>query len=81
MARILLLGLFSVDVLLKSNLTGGVHKVNPSAERHQPLDPKKHKALLKVVVQQHPGTKISDIRTAINKRICELRHKKKSMDS
>ncbi|MEQ2299954.1 hypothetical protein AMECASPLE_020341 [Ameca splendens] len=81
MARTLLLGLFSVDVLLKSNLTGGVHKVNPSAERRQPLDPKKLKALLKAVVQQHPGAKISDIRTAINKRICELRHKKKSMDS
>jgi len=33
------------------------------------------------VVQQHPGAKIPDIRTAINKRICELRHqeKKKSM--
>ncbi|MEQ2178372.1 hypothetical protein GOODEAATRI_013313, partial [Goodea atripinnis] len=46
MARTLLLGLFSVDVLLKSNLTGGVNKVNPSAERRQPLDPKKLKALL-----------------------------------
>ncbi len=35
------------------------------------------------VVQQHPGVKIPDIRTAINKRICELRHqeKKKSMDN
>ncbi|XP_047244539.1 uncharacterized protein LOC124882285 isoform X1 [Girardinichthys multiradiatus] len=83
MARTLLLGLFSVDVLQKSNLTGGVNKVNPSAERRQPPDPKKLKALLEAVVQQHPGAKIPDIRTAINKRICELRHqeKKKTMDS
>ncbi|XP_077063578.1 uncharacterized protein LOC143715715 [Siphateles boraxobius] len=83
MARTLLLGLFSIDVLLKSNLTGGVNKVDPSAERRQPLDPKKLTALLNAVVQQHPGAKIPDIRTAINKRICELRHqeKKKSMDN
>ncbi|XDV10894.1 hypothetical protein PO909_000005 [Leuciscus waleckii] len=74
MARTLLLGLFSIDVLLKSNLTGGVNKVDPSAERRQPLDPKKLTALLNAVVQQHPGAKIPDIRTAINKRICELRH-------
>jgi hypothetical protein len=46
MARTLLLGLFSIEVLLKSNLTGGVNKVDPSAERRQPLDPKKLKALL-----------------------------------
>ncbi|KAL6462548.1 hypothetical protein MHYP_G00289700 [Metynnis hypsauchen] len=32
-ARVLLMGLFSVDVLLKSNLTGGLNKVNPTAER------------------------------------------------
>ncbi|MEQ2265792.1 hypothetical protein XENORESO_012736, partial [Xenotaenia resolanae] len=83
MAHTLLLGLFSVDVVLKSNLTGGVNKVNPFAERRQPLDPKKLKALLKAVVQQNPGAKIPDIRKAINKRICELRHqeKKKTMDS
>ncbi|XP_060729478.1 uncharacterized protein LOC132847992 [Tachysurus vachellii] len=83
MARTLLLGLFSIDVLLKSNLTGGVNKVDPSAERRQPLDPKKLTALLNAVVQQHPGAKIPDIRTAINKKICELRHqeKKKSMDN
>ncbi|XP_076130078.1 uncharacterized protein LOC143111709 [Alosa pseudoharengus] len=83
MARTLLLGLFSIEVLLKSNLTGGVNKVDPSAERRQPLDPKKLKALLDAVTQKHPGVKIADIRTAINKRICELRHqeKKKSTGS
>ncbi|MEQ2250030.1 hypothetical protein ILYODFUR_035736 [Ilyodon furcidens] len=77
MTRTLLLALFSVDVLLKSNLTGGVNKVNPSAEQCQPLDPKKLKAFLEAVVQQHPGPKIPDIRMAINKRICELRHQEK----
>ncbi|XP_036408042.1 uncharacterized protein LOC118794019 [Megalops cyprinoides] len=77
MARTLLLGLFSIDVLLKSNLTGGVNKVDPSAERRQPLDPTKLKALLDAVVQKHPGVKISEIRTALNKRICELRHQQK----
>ncbi|KAK2868908.1 hypothetical protein Q7C36_000779 [Tachysurus vachellii] len=83
MACTLLLGLFSTDVLLKSNLTGGVNKVDPSAEIRQPLDPKKLTALLNAVVQQHPGAKIPDIQTAIKIRICELRHqeKKKSMDN
>ncbi|KAK2832633.1 hypothetical protein Q7C36_016095 [Tachysurus vachellii] len=67
----------------RSNLTGGVNKVDPSAEIRQPLDPKKLTALLNAVVQQHPGAKIPDIQTAITKRICELRHqeKKKSMDN
>nr|XP_046228121.1 uncharacterized protein LOC124050001 [Scatophagus argus] len=77
MARTLLLGLFSVEVLLKSNLTGGLNKVDPTAERRQPLDPVKLKALLDAVVQKHPGVKISEIRTALNKRICELRHQQK----
>lgn len=45
MARVLLMGLFSVDVLLKSNVKGGVSKLNPSAERRQALDPKKLQAL------------------------------------
>lgn len=52
MARTLLLGLFSIDVQLKSNLNGGVNKVNPSAERRQPLDPKKLKALLSKTVKK-----------------------------
>jgi len=51
MARTLLLGLFSIDVLLKSNLTGGVNKVDPSAERRQPLDPKKLTALLSKTIR------------------------------
>lgn len=45
MARVLLMGLFSVDVLLKSNLKGGVSKLDPSAERRQALDPRKIQAL------------------------------------
>ncbi|XP_036066002.1 uncharacterized protein LOC112143471 [Oryzias melastigma] len=83
MARTLLLGLFSVEVLLRSNLTGGVNKVEPSAERRQALDPQKLKALLDAVIQHHPAAKVADIRTNINKKICELRHqeKKKTMDS
>ena len=46
MARTLLMGLFDVDVLLKSNVKGGASKVDPSAERRQPLDPVKLQALL-----------------------------------
>lgn len=46
MARTLLLGLFNIEVLLKSNLTGGINKIQPSAERCQALDPKKLTALL-----------------------------------
>ena len=46
MARVLLMGLFDVDILLKSNLKGGVSKVDPNAERRQALDPRKIKALI-----------------------------------
>nr|XP_020454473.1 uncharacterized protein LOC109959443 isoform X2 [Monopterus albus] len=46
MARVLLMGLFSVDVLLKSNLTGGINKIDPTAERRQALDGNKLQALL-----------------------------------
>ncbi|KAJ4922574.1 hypothetical protein JOQ06_016578, partial [Pogonophryne albipinna] len=46
MARTLLMGIFSVDVLLKSNLTGGLNKVDPTAERRQAFDGKKLQALL-----------------------------------
>ncbi|CAM4606685.1 unnamed protein product [Leuciscus chuanchicus] len=46
MARVLLMGLFSVDVLLKSNLKGGVSKLDPCADRLQALDPRKLQALL-----------------------------------
>ena len=52
MARTLLLGLFSIDILLNSNLTGGINKVDPSAERRQPLDPEKLKALLGKTVKK-----------------------------
>lgn len=51
MAHTLLLGLFSIDVLLKSNLMGGVNKVDPSAERRQPLDPKKLTPLLSKTIK------------------------------
>ncbi|XDV21803.1 hypothetical protein PO909_026823 [Leuciscus waleckii] len=46
MARVLLMGLFSVDVLLKSNLKGGVSKLDPCADRRKALDPRKLQALL-----------------------------------
>ncbi|XP_029941309.1 uncharacterized protein LOC115396247 isoform X2 [Salarias fasciatus] len=83
MARVLLMGLFSVDVLLKSNLTGGLNKIDPTAERRQALDGKKLQALLDAVVNHHPGTKLSDLRKSINTRICELRHqvKQKNMSN
>ncbi|XP_042630006.1 uncharacterized protein LOC109107999 isoform X1 [Cyprinus carpio] len=77
MARVLLMGLFSVDVLLKSDLTGGINKFNPTAERHQVLDQEKLQALLDAVVKQHPGTRVSHIRKTINIIIWELRHQHK----
>ncbi len=46
MARVLLMGLFSVDILLKSNLKGGVSKLDPCADRRKALDPRKLQALL-----------------------------------
>ncbi|XP_073718571.1 uncharacterized protein [Misgurnus anguillicaudatus] len=38
MAMVPLMGLFSVDVLLKSNLKGGVSKLDPTADRRQALE-------------------------------------------
>ncbi|CAM4501517.1 unnamed protein product [Leuciscus chuanchicus] len=77
MARVLLMGLFSVDVLLKSNLKGGVSKLDPCADRLQALDPRKLQALLDAVVNQFPTAKEADVRKSINSRICELRHQVK----
>ncbi|XP_026116880.1 uncharacterized protein LOC113095739 isoform X1 [Carassius auratus] len=77
MARVLLMGLFSVDDLLKSNLTGGITKFNPTAELHHILDQEKLQALFDAVVKQHPGTRVSDIRKTINIKICELRQQHK----
>ena len=45
MARVLLMGLFEVDILLKSNVKGGASKLDPTAERRQPLDARKLQAL------------------------------------
>lgn len=52
MARVLLMGLFSVDILIKSNLTGGMNKVDPAAERRQALDGKRLQVL---VGKYHPS--------------------------
>ncbi|KAF4096072.1 hypothetical protein G5714_023675 [Onychostoma macrolepis] len=78
MARVLLMGLFSVDILLKSNLKGGVSKLDPCADRRKALDPRKLQALLDTVVNQFPTAKEADVRKSINGRICELRHQLKS---
>ncbi|KAI4800829.1 hypothetical protein KUCAC02_007058, partial [Chaenocephalus aceratus] len=67
-------GTFSVDVLLKSNQTGGLNTVDPTAERRRALDGKKLQALLDAVKNRFPGIKTSDLRKSINTRICELRH-------
>ncbi|XP_077371295.1 uncharacterized protein LOC144031862 [Festucalex cinctus] len=77
MARVLLMGLFDVEVLLKSNLKGGRSKLDPNSERRQAFDPRKLQALKDAVVQQFPGAKEADVRKSINNRICELRHQVK----
>lgn len=51
MARVLQMALFSVDVLLKSNLTGGINKFSPTADRRQALDQEKLKIYLVKVFQ------------------------------
>ncbi|KAJ7990690.1 hypothetical protein DPEC_G00303010 [Dallia pectoralis] len=83
MARVLLMGLFSLDVLLKSNVKGGVSKLDSSAERRQALDPRILQALQAAVVNQFPTAKEADVRKSINRRICELRHqvKRKSVEN
>uniref|UniRef100_A0AAV2KHK3 BED-type domain-containing protein n=1 Tax=Knipowitschia caucasica TaxID=637954 RepID=A0AAV2KHK3_KNICA len=77
MARTLLLGLFSIDVLLKSNLTGGINKVDPTAERRQPLDPKKLKALFVLIILKppeelfHTSGKMCVSRQSQSRRLCQ----------
>ncbi|KAJ8000990.1 hypothetical protein DPEC_G00186170 [Dallia pectoralis] len=85
MERVLLMGLFSLDVLLKSNVEGGVSKLDSSAERRQALDPRilTRYTLQAAVVNQFPTAKEADVRKSINSRICELRHqvKRKSVEN
>lgn len=45
-ARVLLMGLFSVDVLVNSNLTGGASKTVEGSERRQALDRSKVGAII-----------------------------------
>ncbi|KAM9314854.1 uncharacterized protein KZ484_024556 [Pholidichthys leucotaenia] len=77
MVRVLLMGLFDVEVLLKSNLKGGASKLDPNAERRQALNLRKLQALQDAVVKQFLRAKEADVRKSISSRICELRHQVK----
>ncbi|KAJ7993890.1 hypothetical protein DPEC_G00259390 [Dallia pectoralis] len=55
MARVLLMGLFSLDVLLKSNVKGGVSKLDSYAECRHALDPR----ILQALQATHGGAKSS----------------------
>ncbi|XP_077057411.1 uncharacterized protein LOC143715516 [Siphateles boraxobius] len=78
MARMLLLGIFDIDTLLKSNLRGGKSKNASPGESKEPLDRIKIDAIMNAVIQKFPGTTRGQLGVAINQKVTELRTSKKT---
>ncbi|XP_039503089.1 uncharacterized protein LOC120459729 [Pimephales promelas] len=74
MARILLLGVFDIETLIKSNLRGGESKVSKvgDGERRSGLDEIKVKAIMDAVMSKH-SVSAGQIGTALNGKMAELR--------
>ncbi|XP_056605045.1 uncharacterized protein LOC130421268 [Triplophysa dalaica] len=81
MARMLLLGVFDIEVLLKSNLRGGKSRNANSEETKEALDRDKINAIMNAVIQKFPGTTRGQIGTAINQKVTELRLCKKTQQT
>ncbi|MCI4382196.1 hypothetical protein PGIGA_G00260470 [Pangasianodon gigas] len=75
MARMLLLGVFDIETLLKSNLRGGKSKNASPGETKVALDRTKIDAIMNAVIQKFPGTTRSQLGIAINQKVTELRGK------
>ncbi|XP_035858234.1 uncharacterized protein LOC116048027 isoform X2 [Sander lucioperca] len=75
MARILLLGVFDIETLVKSNLRGGESKVwkGGDGERRSGLDEIKVKAIMDAVMSKHSAVSTGQIGTALNGKMAELR--------
>ncbi|XP_039649857.1 uncharacterized protein LOC120555243 isoform X2 [Perca fluviatilis] len=75
MARILLLGVFDIETLVKSNLRGGESKVSKGGdgERRSGLDEIKVKAIMDAVMSKHSAVSTGQIGTALNGKMAELR--------
>ncbi|XP_051999936.1 uncharacterized protein LOC127655912 isoform X1 [Xyrauchen texanus] len=73
-ARILLLGVFDIETLVKSNLRGGESKVSKGGdgERRSGLDEIKVKAIMDAVMSKH-SVSAGQIGTALNGKMAELR--------
>ncbi|KAJ8346668.1 hypothetical protein SKAU_G00280690 [Synaphobranchus kaupii] len=75
--RTLVMSVFPVDVLLKSNLRGQIREGKQSKE---PLDNKKIDAIFRATLKKWPNTTPSQIGSAINAKLNELRSKKRRED-
>ncbi|XP_034148958.1 uncharacterized protein LOC117594702 isoform X2 [Esox lucius] len=78
MARMLLLGVFDIETLLKSNLRGGKSKNVSPGETKEPLDRIKIDAIMNAVIQKFPGTTRGQLGVAINQKVTELRKSQKT---
>ncbi|XP_055049587.2 uncharacterized protein [Misgurnus anguillicaudatus] len=81
MARMLLIGVFDIDTLLKSNLRGGTSKKGSAGETKEALDRIKIDAIMNAVIQKFPGTTRGQIGVAINQKVTELRASKKTLET
>ncbi|XP_026066013.1 uncharacterized protein LOC113048422 [Carassius auratus] len=74
MARILLLGVFDIETLIKSNLRGGESKVSKGGdgEKRSALDEIKVKAIMDAVMSRH-SVSTGQIGAALNGKMAELR--------
>ncbi|XP_072572377.1 uncharacterized protein [Paramormyrops kingsleyae] len=74
MARILLLGVFDIETLVKSNLRGGESKVSKGGdgERRSALDEVKVRAIMDAVMSKH-SVSAGQVGTALNGKMAELR--------
>ncbi|XP_041107757.1 uncharacterized protein LOC121316718 isoform X3 [Polyodon spathula] len=73
MARTLLLGVFDMDTLLRSNLRGGKSKRANYADQKEGLDPLKLDAIYNATLKKFPNAKRGQIGVGINSKLSEIR--------
>ncbi|RXM37182.1 hypothetical protein EOD39_3148 [Acipenser ruthenus] len=73
MARTLLLGVFDMDTLLRSNLRGGKSKRANYADQKEGLDPLKLDAIYSATMKKFPNAKRGQIGVGINSKLSEIR--------
>ncbi|XP_066552569.1 uncharacterized protein LOC136718747 [Amia ocellicauda] len=73
MARTLLLGVFDMDTLLRSNLRGGKSKRANYSDQKEGLDPAKLDAIYNATMAKFPNARKGQIGVGINSKLSEIR--------